>query len=223
MDSKSLFLTANTSTLYAFPDLDLKRDGPTVVEVPDNLLGAANDSYFRYVNDLMKAGKYLYLPPGYEGKVPGGYTVLKPKTYRLWIFLRASIADGVDKAAKLVKGGLKIYPLAKVKNPPAMKFEETDTILPLTSATSVVSVRGLTEPCEVTAKLRDSTRAGIASMISAWLEVSLRSGRLPLATATIATTTTTDRPIKARGSMKRKNLRMRISLFSRDPGGAMDF
>jgi len=122
MDSKSLFLTANTSTLYAFPDLDLKRDGPTVVEVPDNLLGAANDSYFRYVNDLMKAGKYLYLPPGYKGEVPEGYTVLKPNTYRIWIFLRASIADGVDEAAELVKGGLKVYPLSKANNPPAMKF-----------------------------------------------------------------------------------------------------
>jgi hypothetical protein len=122
MDSKSLFLTANTSTLYAMPDLDLKRDGPTVVEVPDGLLGAANDSYFRYINDLMKAGKYLYLPPGYEGEVPEGYTVLKPKTYRVWVFLRASIADGVDKATEFVKSNLKVYPLSKANNPPAMKF-----------------------------------------------------------------------------------------------------
>jgi len=122
MSSETLFLTANTSTLYALPDLDLKRDGPTVVEVPDGLLGAANDSYFRYVNDLMKAGKYLYLPPGYKGDVPEGYTVLKPKTYRLWIFLRASIADGVDKAADFVKGSLKVYPLSTAANPPAMKF-----------------------------------------------------------------------------------------------------
>ena len=44
MDSQSLFLTGNTSTLYVIPDLDLKRDGPTVVEVPDGLLGAANDA-----------------------------------------------------------------------------------------------------------------------------------------------------------------------------------
>jgi len=122
MNSKSLFLTANTSTLYTIPDLDLKRDGPTVVEVPDGLLGAANDSYFRYINDLMKAGKYLYLPPGYEGDVPKGYTVLKPRTYRVWIFLRASIADGVDKAAAFVKSSLKVYPLSKADNPPKMKF-----------------------------------------------------------------------------------------------------
>ena len=122
MDSTPLFLTGNTSTLYALPDLDLKRDGPTVVEVPDGLLGAANDSYFRYINDLMKAGKYLYLPPGYEGEIPAGYTVLKPKSYRVWIFLRASIANGLDKAAEFVKSNLKVYPLSMADNPPEMKF-----------------------------------------------------------------------------------------------------
>jgi len=122
MNSKSLFLTGNTSTLYTIPDLDLKRDGPTVVEVPKGLLGAANDSYFRYINDLMKAGKYLYLPPGYDGDVPDGYTVLKPKTYRVWIFLRASIADGLDKAAEFVKSNLKVYPLSMANNPTEMKF-----------------------------------------------------------------------------------------------------
>ncbi|TWT55156.1 hypothetical protein Pla22_28100 [Rubripirellula amarantea] len=122
MNSKSLFLTGNTSTLYAIPDLDLKRDGPTVVEVPDNLLGAANDAYFRYINDLMKAGKYLYLPPGYEGEIPEGYTVVRPRSYRVWVFLRASIADGLGTAGDYVKQNLKVYPLSKASNPPEMKF-----------------------------------------------------------------------------------------------------
>jgi hypothetical protein len=67
MGAESLFLTGNSSTVYCFPDLDLKRDGPTVVEVPDGLLGAANDAWFRYINNLPTAGKYLYLPPGYDG------------------------------------------------------------------------------------------------------------------------------------------------------------
>ena len=52
MDAQSLYLTANSSTVYAFPELDLKRDGPTVVEVPDGLLGAANDAWFRFINNL---------------------------------------------------------------------------------------------------------------------------------------------------------------------------
>jgi hypothetical protein len=34
MDSRSLFLTGNTSTMYVIPTLDLERDGPTVLEAP---------------------------------------------------------------------------------------------------------------------------------------------------------------------------------------------
>ena len=122
MDSKSLYLTANTSTMYVLLDLDLRRDGPTVIEVPNGLLGAANDAWFRYVNDLMQAGKYLYLPPGYEEAIPQGYTVVRPKTYRLMVFLRANIAEGLDKAASFVKSTVKVYPLSKADNPPEMKF-----------------------------------------------------------------------------------------------------
>ncbi|MGB3564334.1 MAG: DUF1254 domain-containing protein [Thermoanaerobaculia bacterium] len=56
MDPKSLFLTANSSTRYAFPCLDLARDGPTVVEAPPNMLGMINDAWFRYVTDIGLAG-----------------------------------------------------------------------------------------------------------------------------------------------------------------------
>lgn len=41
------------------PDRDLKRDGPTVVDVPDGLLGAANDAWFRFIHNLPTGGKYL--------------------------------------------------------------------------------------------------------------------------------------------------------------------
>ena len=34
MDSKPLFLTGNTSTVYALAFLDLKKDGPAVIEIP---------------------------------------------------------------------------------------------------------------------------------------------------------------------------------------------
>ena len=34
MDSQSLYLTGNTSAMYVLPNLDLERDGPTVVEAP---------------------------------------------------------------------------------------------------------------------------------------------------------------------------------------------
>lgn len=123
MDAKSLFLTGNSSTVYAIPDLDLKRDGPTVVEVPDGLLGAANDAWFRFINNLPTAGKYLYLPPGYDGPVPDGFAVYRPKTYRIWVFLRSSVKNGDVKASSsLVKDNVKVYPLLKFANQPEMKW-----------------------------------------------------------------------------------------------------
>ena len=142
MSSPSLFLTANTSTMYAFPVLDLKADGPTVVEAPSGLLGAFNDSWFRYAGDIGpagpdkgKGGKYLVLPPGYDGDVPEGYFVVKSRTYRLWIFLRGSIADGLEAGAKNITDNLKVYPLAAKDNPPKMEFisgsgKAYNTVLP---------------------------------------------------------------------------------------------
>jgi hypothetical protein len=129
MSSESLYLTANTSTLYAFPFLDLKSDGPTVVEIPPGMLGAFNDMWFRYAGDVGpagpdkgKGGKYLVLPPGYKGDVPDGYFVVRPKTYGVWIFLRGSIAEGLDAAVKNFEDKLKVYPLARKDNPPKMEF-----------------------------------------------------------------------------------------------------
>lgn len=123
MGAESLFLTGNSSTVYAIPDLDLKRDGATVVEVPDGLLGAANDAWFRYINNLPTAGKYLYLPPGYDGPVPDGFAVYRPKSYRVWVFLRSSVKNGdVEAAASLVKNNVKVYPLSKFAEQPEMKW-----------------------------------------------------------------------------------------------------
>ena len=48
MDSKSLFLTGNTSTMYAFGFLALDKDGPTVVDLPTRMLGVLDDMAFRY-------------------------------------------------------------------------------------------------------------------------------------------------------------------------------
>ena len=129
MDSQSLYLTGNTSTRYVLPNLDLERDGPTVLEAPAGMLGAFNDAWFRYVQDVGPAGpdrgqggKYLVLPPGYGGEVPEGYFVVRPRTYDVWVFMRASIAEGLDVARKNVVENLRVYPLARKDNPPKMEF-----------------------------------------------------------------------------------------------------
>lgn len=128
MDSSPFFLTGNTSTMYLVPDFDLLRDGPTVAEVPPGALGALNDAWFRYIGDVgpagpdkAKGGKYLILPPNYEGEVPPGYFVVRSPSYDVWFFMRFSIANGLDAAVKAAKT-LRIYPLSKKDNPPEMEF-----------------------------------------------------------------------------------------------------
>jgi hypothetical protein len=129
MDSKPLFLTGNTSTLYVLPTLNMKETGPMVLEVPPGMLGAFNDAWFRYQADVGplgpdkgQGGKYLVIPPDYQGSMPDGYFVVQSKTYRVWVFMRGSIANGMEVAVKNVQDNLKVYPLAKKDNPPAMEF-----------------------------------------------------------------------------------------------------
>ncbi|MEE9449778.1 MAG: DUF1254 domain-containing protein [Ignavibacteriaceae bacterium] len=129
MDSKPLFLTANTSTLYVTPIFDLKEDGPTVIEVPPGMLGAFNDAWFRYIADVGPlgadkgmGGNYLLIPPDYDGEIPEGYFLVKPKTYHVWTFMRGSIAKGLEAAVQNIKENFKVYPLSKKDNPPEMEF-----------------------------------------------------------------------------------------------------
>jgi hypothetical protein len=129
MDSKTLFLTANATTIYNFVWLNTN-DGPLVIEIPPKVLGLVDDFWFHWVGDLGltgadkgKGGKYLLLPPDYKGAVPEGYFVMRSKTYNHWMFFRGFIEDGkTDPAVASIKKNLRIYPLSKAANPPAMKF-----------------------------------------------------------------------------------------------------
>ena len=142
LDSKSLWLTANTSTMYAMSWLDLKRDGPTVIDLPPRMLGILDDMAFLYQTDLGmagpdkgKGGKFLVLPPGYEGDVPAGYFVVQSNTYGVWVFMRGYLDKGVEAASKNIRNNLKLYPLSQKDNPPPMEFingseKEINTVLP---------------------------------------------------------------------------------------------
>ena len=129
MDSKSLFLTPNTESVYCFTWLDLK-DGPLVIETPPNVLGIIDDFWFNYVGDVGnagpdkgKGGKFLLLPPGYTGKVPKGYFVFRSATFGNLFFWRGFLVNGDPKpAVEATKKFTKIYLLSQAKNPPAMRF-----------------------------------------------------------------------------------------------------
>jgi hypothetical protein len=93
-----------------------------VVEAPSNSLCVVDDFWFRYVADMGIAGpdrgaggKYLYLPPGYDGDVPDGYFSYHCPTYTNWIVLRA--LGGVPAIMKT-----KVYPLDQAEDPPQNVF-----------------------------------------------------------------------------------------------------
>ncbi len=129
VDARSVELTANDNTIYNFTWLDTKK-GPLVLEIPPEVLGGINDFWYRWVADVGitgedrgKGGKYLVLPPGYEGDVPSGYVVVRPSTFGNWLFFRAFVVDGsTAPGVESVKKHLKIYQLSDAANPPPMKF-----------------------------------------------------------------------------------------------------
>jgi hypothetical protein len=118
MDSKSLFLTANADTVYYFSIVDLTK-GPMVVEQPPKGLGTINDMWFGWIIDVGfpgpdrgEGGRYLLLPPGYDGPVPdGGFYVARSKTTRVIYAARAFLTDNDPKpTVELIKKTIKIYP-----------------------------------------------------------------------------------------------------------------
>nr|WP_321399309.1 DUF1254 domain-containing protein [uncultured Desulfobacter sp.] len=137
MDSKPLFLTANTDTVYAFSFFDLEKTGPLVIEVPPGTgPGTVNDAYFRFVVDMGapgpdrgKGGKYLILPPDYEGKAPEGYFAATSPSYINVFVLRGFLVDGKpDTAAKMFSEKVHVYPLSQKDNPPKMRISSGSDI-----------------------------------------------------------------------------------------------
>jgi hypothetical protein len=128
-DARTLALTFNTSTPYAFAEINVKNEPAIVVVPPGALVGAVDDAFFRWVTDLGvtgpnqgKGGKYVFVGPDYTGSLPDGYTVVKTPTYRNWMFLRAIVKDGDVEAATLgLRTQFRIYPLSKMDNPPKGK------------------------------------------------------------------------------------------------------
>jgi hypothetical protein len=118
MDSHSLFLTANADTIYYMAVVNLSQ-GPMVVEQPPNGLGTINDMWFSWIIDIGRpgpdrgeGGRYLLVPPGYDGPMPdGGFYVAHSKTNRVLYAARSFLVDNDPKpAVENIKQNLKIYP-----------------------------------------------------------------------------------------------------------------
>lgn len=134
MTSRHGFLTANDVTPYVTSGLSCK-DDPLVVEVPPagekaSFFGTFVDAWQTPIADVGppgqdegKGGKYLFLPPGYEGEVPDGYFVHRPKTFGVHFAFRPVARNGgshQDQAA--YAQSLRVYRLSEAANPPETTF-----------------------------------------------------------------------------------------------------
>ena len=140
--AEAIGLTYNTESIYASLCVDLKQMGPTVIEVPPMVLGVINDGFMRYVADLGNAGpdrgqggKYLLLPPGYDGAVPDGYFVFRSSTYRNWVMVRGSeqITGRGEAALGYYERQFKVRPLGDGVHEPSVanaSFKPGDTTHP---------------------------------------------------------------------------------------------
>jgi hypothetical protein len=125
MSAKTLVTTPNSDVIYAMGYLDLKCDGPMVIEAPPGLQGLLDDFWQRPIRmvgqfeerdwsgdvglpgpDKGKGGKYLVLPPDYkEGMVSVHFTlataesmtVLFTVTNRCRFFLLWQAAAGLAR------------------------------------------------------------------------------------------------------------------------------
>jgi hypothetical protein len=119
MDAKSLWLTTNADTIYVVGFLDLTK-GPMVLETAPGFLGAIQDYWFRWVIDIGlpgpdrgEGGKYLIVPPSYDGPLPEGeFSIARSRTnYVLW-FARSFLANHNDPkpVADTIRKFTKVYP-----------------------------------------------------------------------------------------------------------------
>ncbi len=129
-------LTVNNNSPYFMNFFSLK-DGPVVVEIPAatpeaRVFGSIHDAWEIPLEDFGPAGadegeggKYLVLPPGYDGEVPEGYIVLWSNSYLGFVPGRtiptADGQQGWDDAVAYLKT-VRIYPLSEAADPKPTKF-----------------------------------------------------------------------------------------------------
>jgi hypothetical protein len=118
MDAKSLFLTANADTVYFWGNLNLS-DGPLVVETPPLSLGIFDDFWFRWIGDFGlpgpdrgEGGRYLVIPPGYDGPLPDdGFHIRRSRTNLVTMIGRCFLVDNDPApAVASIKDSLKVGP-----------------------------------------------------------------------------------------------------------------
>ena len=130
MKPNTVVFTANATTIYGFNAFVVEKDQPVVIEVPPDVLGGINNGWQQPVSDVGapgpdrgEGGKYLIVPPGYEGELPSdGYHVFRNDTFMTFWLMRAFTDGGGNEVAVNKLRKIRAYPLAQADDPPSMDF-----------------------------------------------------------------------------------------------------
>lgn len=136
MDSRSLWLTPNTVSVYFACWLELGPE-PLVMQTPPRVLGFIDDAWFNYVTDFGNAGPdrgqggtFIIAPPTFREEDlarlkenhPTAH-VTRSATYGNWVVWRGFQVDGSTAPAVAdTKSKFRIRRLSEEGQPPEMKF-----------------------------------------------------------------------------------------------------
>jgi hypothetical protein len=165
LDAKTLVTTPNSDVIYAMGYVDLGKDGPLVFEAPPSLQGILMDAWQRPIPvdggtffgdvglpgpDAGKGGKFLLVPPGYEGPVPEGFFIYRSPTNNVFVFLRAFYQDpkNLSPAVALIEQS-RIYPLNGKETARPMQFPDASGVpvnmLPISDGTAFEELKKLVD------------------------------------------------------------------------------
>jgi hypothetical protein len=165
LDAKTRITTPNSDLIYGMVFANLAETGPLVFEAPPKLQGILLDMWQRPIPcdggkffgdvglpgpDGGAGGKFLLLPPGYQGKVPDGYYVYRSGTNNVFIFLRSfyQSLDNIQPAVDVLKQSV-LYPLGKRDSAKPMEFKNASgashEMLPRSDATAFEQLKWLVD------------------------------------------------------------------------------
>lgn len=130
-EPRHLALTANQDTVYMSGVLDL-REGPMVMELPPGMLGTMNNLWQQPLVDLggpfspeqNRGGRFLILPPGYDGPLPEiHHHIARSDTNIVVFYLRAipQTREDIPELVELIQT-YRQYRLEEAANPPETRF-----------------------------------------------------------------------------------------------------
>lgn len=128
---RNVALTANQDTVYMSGAFDL-REGPMVMELPAGLLGTLNNIWQQPLVDLggpfspeqNRGGKFLILPPAYDGPLPATHHhIVRSDTNIVVFYLRAipQTREDIPKLVELIQT-YRQYKVDEAGDPPKTRF-----------------------------------------------------------------------------------------------------